>query len=468
MTPTLVCPKCRGSVARTNSTATHLDCPKCGARLRLKPAATPEPARPKAAPAPPEPKPRKKKKSKKPFQLSGGVIAALAGGALLVGTCLIGGVVGLVWLGGSKPGGPGGAGEFVVVDSPPAGAEAPAPAPAPASAPAVVPPKPPEYPFEKQPTGPAKLVRPQGDPPKRPAATPVARDGVVARKPEPPAEWTVPPAAAPDPTVPVGVTIPDRLLAMADTKAAAVRFTLIDEGDRSPTQVRCSMAWVRYDRKTGQPLGEPIPLWPPVEKYWLSAYERSHPFAVALTRDGQRLALLDPAEPTRVDVWDAGGQRLFGMVPYPDYAVEGVAWLDDGRLLTVGQGKLTAWEVPAGKAVFEIDGQYAGPIQLEPGRRWLVAATYPGHVDVLATDMGACLGRCSADNFGYRWDHTLLSPDGTRLVRALPVLSLGLAVWDLKTGQLTTRMTGDYKGALVWCDEHRSVATERFQTRERL
>src|SRR5205814_259794 len=135
------------------------------------------------------------------------------------------------------------------------------------------------------------------------------------------------------------------------------------------------------------------------------------------------------------DVWDAGGQRLLGLVPYPDYPLVWVGWSANGRLLTAGRGKLTAWEVPAGRAVFEVEGQYAGPVHLEPGRRWLVAATFPGPIDVLAADTGACLGRCSADNYGYRCAQLALSPDGTRLVRALSAVSANLAVWDLTTGR---------------------------------
>jgi hypothetical protein len=272
----------------------------------------------------------------------------------------------------------------------------------------------------------------------RPAATPGDRKAVKALRPEP-AGWAVP--ADPAPPGPA-------------VKSAAVQ---IEQGDvlfaPQAGQVSCvftrtaikpvwrlSLNWSRYDLRTGKPLGDPVELWP-----WTKREDKateppgSNPLPPSLSGDGRRLVLRDPAHVTwgRVDVWEADAGRVLGLLPYGGPMVEWHGWAADGRLLTVGDGKLTAWDVPAGRAVFEVAGKYAGRAALSPGRAWVVVPAV-GHLDVLDTATGACLGRL--DNGGVpprAWSRLAVSPDGRRLValKWAPQQPRAVHTWDLDSGK---------------------------------
>jgi hypothetical protein len=203
---------------------------------------------------------------------------------------------------------------------------------------------------------------------------------------------------------------------------------------------------------------------------------------------GDRLALVDPSDASRVDVWDAGSKRLVGFRPYG--ARGRTAWVGgaNGRLVTLGGGKLTGWDVPACKAVFEVDGGYAAPAHLPPGRAWVVAAT-AAHADVIDTATGKVLGRCAAANKFSDWKYTALAPDGRTLLRVRHVENPGPGtlqetahVWDLTTGREggpvafgiappegamqggphhSIQVGGALEGA-VWADSRRFLGVGRF------
>src|SRR5262249_40445487 len=121
------------------------------------------------------------------------------------------------------------------------------------------------------------------------------------------------------------------------------------------------LRWDRYDLKTGQRLEPSVQLWP--WEGWPGAWKKTPRVPVAaLAVDGKRLAMCDPADPTRVDVWDQSGTRLMGIVPgAPPAPIEWLAWSADGKLLTLIGGRLTGWHVPSGKAAYEVDGGYDSP-----------------------------------------------------------------------------------------------------------
>jgi hypothetical protein len=187
----------------------------------------------------------------------------------------------------------------------------------------------------------------------------------------------------------------------------------------------------------------------------------------ALSADDRLLALRDPASYGRVDVWNTDGERLVGFYPMDaETPIDWLGWDSAGRLLTLAGGVLSAWEVPAAKAVYEIDGVYGAPIDMVHGRDWLAISAHT-HIDLLETATGKCLGRCAVNVPGTIGD-IAVSPDGARLAAvfmaspaAADLLSAGkvnptsdtmdgtLVLWDLKTGKAGMMSLRPYKYALV-------------------
>lgn len=141
----------------------------------------------------------------------------------------------------------------------------------------------------------------------------------------------------------------------------------------------------------------------------------SFPPQVALAPDG-RVAIRDNVGFAVVYLIDGADKCVLRLAPYGPQPVEWLGWTADGKLLTVGTGKLTAWDADTGKARFETAGSYTGVAALAPGREWIALAA-PGVIDIVDTASGACRGRLQA------WETTLslaVSPDGTRLAALGP------------------------------------------------
>src|SRR5262249_16872158 len=120
-----------------------------------------------------------------------------------------------------------------------------------------------------------------------------------------------------------------------------------------PPRDRYALQWQRVDLTTGKG-DEPVPLWPSIlPPGQVPAAAGSGSIIADQTFDGSRLAMRDAANAGRIDIWDKSGKRLHGFLPYgSNGSVDALFWTSDTRLITVGGGKVTGWEIPGPKAVF--------------------------------------------------------------------------------------------------------------------
>jgi hypothetical protein len=253
----------------------------------------------------------------------------------------------------------------------------------------------------------AQAPKPPADPNARPAPTAADRSKGTAIQLKPPAAWGVKPGAE--------VARPPGPLPVWPQAFAATEAAVISE----------YLEWIRYDLNTGDKIGQLIDLWPgqtPNEPVvgWHTA---------ALTRDGQKLALVDPKDKARVDVWDNTGKHLIGLHPYGDDPVVWLGWSSDGKLLTADRARLSGWDVATGQAAFEVVANLHW-FESAPGAEWVLVMTPARHLFFVDASTGQCLGHIPANP--ALPEHTL-SPDGKTLLR----LGQGLNVqaWDLQTGK---------------------------------
>jgi len=205
---------------------------------------------------------------------------------------------------------------------------------------------------------------------------------------------------------------------------------------------RFALQWQRVDLKTGN--GEPpVELWPSMLPPGQVPPPAGHGALIAdQTSNGSRLAVRDAANNARVDIWESSGKRLHGFFPYSEETpVDALVWAGDNRLITFGADRITGWEVPGSKAVFEVTG-YSGAFALSPTRKW-IALQSEKFIDVYDTATGKPLSRMvHANSTNKPWQALAVSPDGTQLaatelVRAPHNEMPGIwsyATWDLKAG----------------------------------
>src|SRR5262249_50344374 len=91
-----------------------------------------------------------------------------------------------------------------------------------------------------------------------------------------------------------------------------------------------------------------------------------------------------------------------------------------------------AWEIPSGKAIYEIDGGYAAPVDVSRGEGWL-AISAETHIDLIDPVKGTCLGRCAVEVAGSVVDASI-SPDEARV--AAVYLPGSAAADRLRAGQV--------------------------------
>jgi WD40 repeat protein len=279
----------------------------------------------------------------------------------------------------------------------------------------------------------------------RPPAGQPDRTGLVVSKAEPPAAWE--PLPAPAAPLAEARSVPNVLESRPYFGLTHVAFLdgrkkLEDAGPQA------GLNWHRVDLRKEAAPSISVPLWP-----WATAPGAKDDFdaaktvpAAAMSNDGEMLALRDPSNPARVDVWRATGERIAGFRPYDTRPIDWVSWSPGGRLLTLGDGKLTGWDAATARAVYEVAGDYRLPVEPARGRRWLVVSCN-GRLDLLDAETGRCLGRIpTGDTPADPYQSLALSPDGTVLAlccrgdaerfRQAPFPGFGLLrAWNLTTGK---------------------------------
>jgi hypothetical protein len=308
----------------------------------------------------------------------------------------------------------------------------------------------------------------------RPAVLKADRSAIKHGKPEPPAKWSPPPPRDNSP-LPAAETV--RLTRLPVAAGSAQTIVLEYVYQKTPRS-RHELHWRRLDRKTAEPVGDPILLWPWIDRpdehhldptalsrsAGMYLFDRKHPRRrkiarrdpamrlphVALTADDSTLAACDPFSPARVDVWTADGKRVGGLEPYgASVPIDWLGWSAGGKLLTAGAGKLTAWDPTTGKASYEVEGDYTGPVAAGPAGKW-VALAHGSTVDLIDADSGRCLGRCVPAQARGAIQELAVAPDGkavaaVRLAKEYRVKDASGAdvpgprylvdLWDLKTGK---------------------------------
>ncbi len=173
-----------------------------------------------------------------------------------------------------------------------------------------------------------------------------------------------------------------------------------------------------------------------------------------LSPDGSLLAVREPRNGKRIDIYSmTDGKHVVGWLPYEkegDGAVQWFAFLDGERLLTLGAGKLTLWNVPECRAVYSA-GFVRGAPALSPGRKYLAAFTGSGF-EVLEAATGERVGQILRPN-AVAVQAAAFRPDGRELAAVLATTDgTRLARWDATTGAAKDEFAvPPGMGALEWC-----------------
>jgi WD40 repeat protein len=306
------------------------------------------------------------------------------------------------------------------------------------------------------------------------AATQAVRAGrdpsATVLPPATPADWSAvrnlpPPAgaapwkAAPDPApapkgklaaqpIPLQGRAGDlqRILFSGPDAAVAVVLTAAAADDLSPRKkVRAD----RYDLAGGQHLGGADLFAVELPK------ERTLTLVADASPDGARLAVKEPRDERRVDVWSVSdGKHVAGWLPYEkeaDPKVRWIAFLDSGKVLTLGAGgKLVLWSLPECKAAWAATVRDVPA--LSPGRK-LLAVHNGATFELLDATGGERVGQLG----GGPVQNVLAAAfrgDGQELVAVVRADKPGaiLTRWDLKAGKDTPGFPIFTATAeLAWC-----------------
>lgn len=244
------------------------------------------------------------------------------------------------------------------------------------------------------------------------------------------------------------------LTAGKDALAIAVSTTNNLAGVVSLTEtptpfLRKALRWDRYDFAEKQHLGM-IELVTHVKKPLVNG------LLVDQSPSGSFLALRHPDDSKRLDVFAAKGKHPGRFVPY----AAGIDWLGfvaDDKLLTLGEGKITLWELPAFKALSETDAAYRTTATLSPDRKWL-AVYYGLGYDIIDATTGERKGRVAtgipAPEDGKMPAPVAFSPDGKQLAATIPANNRQAVItWNLESGKRVDsfKTSAAPPTALQWC-----------------
>ena len=234
------------------------------------------------------------------------------------------------------------------------------------------------------------------------------------------------------------------------------RAALICDGEGTTAFGRPALHWNNLDLARGTILGsielESFKKIPPAGK-----------IVAALSPKGDRLAIRSLADPNRIDIWTADGKRLAFYLPSATGSqVDWLEFVSEDSLLTLSGGKLTRWEVPACKAVYEMATSYKGRPSLSPNRRWLAAFNGDGF-DFINSATGAVSGNVpvEAGNREAPQASAAFSSDGSRFAGlAYGPLEQALVVCNVATGKVgkSFALRGSPQGdTLRWCGRRQLI-----------
>ncbi len=159
----------------------------------------------------------------------------------------------------------------------------------------------------------------------------------------------------------------------------------------------------------------------------------------------------------RLEMFTADGKSVVVWRPHPEAkpdqfrsSVLYAAALSASRAITIGNGRVTLWQLPEAKAVWSANMPAATGGGLSPDGKVLFIS-HAGGVRALKVETGGTLGNLTADGAAARnWQDgyaVAVSGDGKRLAMlGGPPTSRVLRVWELADGSLITQQTLRYSG----------------------
>lgn len=176
-------------------------------------------------------------------------------------------------------------------------------------------------------------------------------------------------------------------------------------------------------------------------------------FAADASPGGTRFAACRVKEPGRLDVWNlSDGKHLVAWKPVAD-KVEWCGFVDEDRVLTLGDGKLVLWKLPELRAEYVVEG-YKGTPQFSANRKQLLLLNGAA-LELIESATGQRLGQLEAPP-GLtltRLQSAAFSGDGKELV-ALVFTANGNQIvrWDLMGGNFKDRMDAPLamNATLLW------------------
>ncbi len=159
----------------------------------------------------------------------------------------------------------------------------------------------------------------------------------------------------------------------------------------------------------------------------------------------------------RLEMFTSDGKSVVAWRPHPEVkldpfrsSVQYAAAVSVNRAITVGNGRVTLWQLPEAKAVWTVMIPEATGGGLSADGKVLFV-THGGGVRALKVESGDTLGNLKADGGGApNWQDgyaVATSGDGKRLAMLSgPPTSRVLRVWELTDGSLLTRQSVPYSG----------------------
>lgn len=158
----------------------------------------------------------------------------------------------------------------------------------------------------------------------------------------------------------------------------------------------------------------------------------------------------------RLELFTAAGKSVVAWRPHPEAkpdpnrsSVLYAAALSTSRAITVGNGRVTLWQLPEAKAVWSAKMTEATGGGLSPDGK-VVFVTHVGGVRALFVESGGTVGNLTGEGGVKNWQDgyaVSVSGDGKRLASLSgPPSSRVLRVWELSDGSLLTRQSLPFSG----------------------